>query len=510
MSTPSLSQGDRPAVATPVTPNPPAAQLSVGLSRDRGIDETAADSENVLDPSDDDQPAEKTRPNKAAVRRVADQDQFDQWIRQKQEVLNDLSSKSLSGWPTSDVPNAEPGRDPAQKRIISSPREYQAELFERAKKKNTIVVLPTGTGKTLIAALLIRHTIEQELIERSTNDKSLEPRIAFFLVDKVSLVYQQWKVLRANLSYNVAKFHGEVLGSMATPSFWKEQVESNMAIVCTADILRKCLSHGYIKIGQINLLVFDEAHHTKKNHPYARIIKDFYVDLEVANCRRPRILGITASPVDAKADMEVSAAQLEGLLHSEIATVDEPALLKAGQVGIAHDQAVEYALPADPWETPLWGRLNQILGENKVFRRLLVFSRELTRELGSWCADRVWHLCLTPEEALKAKAKTEQGLRTRGETTISIIDAKVFAVDDAYQEVARHKGSFRPADLSSGLLSRKGVVLVNLLKQHFRPSVDKGIIFVQQRLMAIIVADLLQQPGLELYGIRPGILVSAG
>ena len=30
------------------------------------------------------------------------------------------------------------------KRIIHTPREYQIELFERAKQKNTIVVLDTG------------------------------------------------------------------------------------------------------------------------------------------------------------------------------------------------------------------------------------------------------------------------------------------------------------------------------------------------------------------------------
>ncbi|KAI9348114.1 hypothetical protein BDR26DRAFT_23471 [Obelidium mucronatum] len=37
------------------------------------------------------------------------------------------------------------------------PREYQRFIFNIAKTTNTIVVLPTGTGKTLISLLLIKH-----------------------------------------------------------------------------------------------------------------------------------------------------------------------------------------------------------------------------------------------------------------------------------------------------------------------------------------------------------------
>jgi len=63
--------------------------------------------------------------------------------------------------------------------IITDPREYQIELFERAKSQNTIAVLDTGSGKTLIAVLLLRHVIDQELEDRRQGKPS---RIAFFLV----------------------------------------------------------------------------------------------------------------------------------------------------------------------------------------------------------------------------------------------------------------------------------------------------------------------------------------
>ena len=38
----------------------------------------------------------------------------------------------------------------------------------------------------------------------------------------------------------------------------------------TADVLFNCLTHGLVKMKDINLICFDEAHHAKKNHVYAR------------------------------------------------------------------------------------------------------------------------------------------------------------------------------------------------------------------------------------------------
>ena len=80
--------------------------------------------------------------------------------------------------------------------------------------------------------------------------------------------------------------------------------------------------HSFITINQINLLIFDEAHHAKKNHAYARfetiavhevpelifgrIIKDFYIS-EVDPLKRPKVFGMTASPVDAREDVVKAA-----------------------------------------------------------------------------------------------------------------------------------------------------------------------------------------------------------
>lgn len=62
---------------------------------------------------------------------------------------------------------------------ITNPRDYQTELFQRAKEENIIAVLGTGSGKTHIATLLLRHILDLELEARA---KGARPRIAFFLV----------------------------------------------------------------------------------------------------------------------------------------------------------------------------------------------------------------------------------------------------------------------------------------------------------------------------------------
>jgi endoribonuclease Dicer len=62
---------------------------------------------------------------------------------------------------------------------ITNPRDYQTELFQRAKCGNTIAVLDTGSGKTHIATLLLKHVLDEELENRA---KGGVHKTAFFLV----------------------------------------------------------------------------------------------------------------------------------------------------------------------------------------------------------------------------------------------------------------------------------------------------------------------------------------
>jgi len=85
-------------------------------------------------------------------------------------------------------------------------------------------------------------------------------------------VYQQGAVLRNNLDQNIGQFFGAMGADLWSKQTWDEHFNANMVIVCTAEILNQCLLNSYMRMDQINLLIFDEAHHAKKNHAYARLV----------------------------------------------------------------------------------------------------------------------------------------------------------------------------------------------------------------------------------------------
>lgn len=91
-------------------------------------------------------------------------------------------------------------------------------------------------------------------------------------MDSVTLVFQQAAVLRNNIDQNVAHFFGAMGTDLWDKQTWDEHLSKNMVIVCTAEILNQCLLNAFVRMDQINLLIFDEAHHTKKDHPYAWLV----------------------------------------------------------------------------------------------------------------------------------------------------------------------------------------------------------------------------------------------
>ncbi|KAI1770739.1 hypothetical protein F4818DRAFT_455509 [Hypoxylon cercidicola] len=432
------------------------------------------------------------------TRKVLDNLQFSQFLRDHQEKL-------YTSFPDSIIRDQDKSmnllvQEAESEKIISSPREYQTELFERAKQKNIIAVLDTGTGKTLIAALLLRHTVEQELEDRHAGKP---PR-----VDKVALVFQQYEVLKANLDHPVQRFHGDLGGVTSTFDFWKQKLEESMVMVCTAEILLSCLHHSFVKMEQINLLIFDEAHHTKKNHPYARIIKDFYASLEEKEQIRPRILGMTASPVDSKTDVTTAAAKLEGLLHCDIVTVADASVFTRSSLNRPVEDFLEYSVPPVPFETPLWQKLYKLVGHNEVFTKLFTYSRDCTSELGRWCADRVWKMCLTEQEAQKMEARTEMNFMSgKVHLPMAALDAERAAVREAYEMVAAHTLPEPKRDLFH--LSSKVETLIGALRKHLDSDQNKCIVFVEQRLTAMLLADLLKQPTINMLDIKFGMLLGA-
>ncbi|SPN98560.1 related to Sms-3 endoribonuclease Dicer (Helicase with RNase motif) [Cephalotrichum gorgonifer] len=388
--------------------------------------------------------------------------------------------------------------------ILNSPREYQVELFERAKEKNTIVVLDTGSGKTLIAILLLRHVVEQELERRAAGEAR---RVAFFIVEKIALVDQQWSAVVSNLPYPVAKFFGQDMDGCWNKEFWRETLERNEIIVCTAAILQKCLAQGFTAISRISLLILDEAHHAKKSHAYARIIKDYYLR-EPDHDKRPRILGMTASPVDGKSNVHMAATQLEMLLCSEIATVSSGRLAQEFGRKTHEEIRVPFERLEMRPDTDLMRKMGSLLEADLIVDRYAKYARSCAVELGPWCTDRFWKLCFAEEQMPSIMARAE-GFAQQFRGTIMFCREEqnpVSIVQKVYDVVKEHP--LPHLSLDHRHLSHKSLLLISILGDSFRePSDHKCIVFVEKRNTAMMLAEVLKQLQSHVPYLKPAYLV---
>ncbi|RPA90243.1 hypothetical protein L873DRAFT_1718671 [Choiromyces venosus 120613-1] len=386
-------------------------------------------------------------------------------------------------------------------KIIGDPREYQLELFEIAKTRNTIAVLGTGSGKTLIACLLIRHIIEKEYESRANGN---HPRVSFFLVHNVTLVFQQAAVLRCNLDARIGEYCGNTGAGDWKKEVWDNVLKEQQVIVMTADILYSCLVHAFIKMQDINLLCFDEAHHAKKNHSFARIIRDFYIP-EPENTR-PKIFGMTASPVGSRADVVHAAADLEKLLHSQISTTSDLALLQ-GSVGRPEEVVTAYPTLKPKFRTELCQKLHKAYGELDCFSKIFAFAELASSELGPWCADMVWKFALSETQAQKLERRTERRLEAQPDAkAVMRIEKDISSLQEAAEMVRQHK--IPPPSADENCLSAKALLLHAYLKEIYGVKTqDKCIIFVSRRYTASVLGELFKR--LQIEYLKIGILVGS-
>ncbi|EJD54202.1 P-loop containing nucleoside triphosphate hydrolase protein [Auricularia subglabra TFB-10046 SS5] len=170
-------------------------------------------------------------------------------------------------------------------------RKYQEEMLNESLKRNIIIVLETGSGKTHIAVLRLRLEVERQAA-LGTNKAS------WFLVPTVALCQQQHRVLERELPCSVGLISGALQPDKWTSaSVWKQVVSVNQVVVSTPQVLLDALRHAYLDLGRdVGLLIFDEAHHALRGHPYNRIMREFYDPLQPDD--KPFIMGLTASPLN--------------------------------------------------------------------------------------------------------------------------------------------------------------------------------------------------------------------
>ncbi|KAK6381466.1 Dicer-like protein 1 [Exophiala oligosperma] len=383
--------------------------------------------------------------------------------------------------------------------IINRARDYQQELFERAMDENVIAVLDTGSGKTLIAALLIRHFLEQELFDRNNGKPH---KIVFFLVNSVHLARQQTRFLNNNLPHNAMALFGETNEDLWKKAQWEDIFVKNRVIVCTAAILDQCLMHSFLTIGQISLLIFDEAHHCKKSHPYAIIIRDYYLKWKG---EKPRIFGMTASPVDSKRDISRVTSELEELLQSKIITTKDASVFEFAPR--ARDIRWTYSPMRMEFDTELTHSLRPLCGFIEDLQKYFTFSKYAARQLGTWAADRVWKYAIpvTDHGATAVIRKFEQSKVYNEDSDSDRRRAKLAKAQQAFSLVRGHYFGPPRFDVDREVSPKVKCLFTELERRFAESKATRAIVFVAQRITAYILCDLFESSAIP--NLRPGVLV---
>ncbi|KAL6216878.1 hypothetical protein ACLB2K_010096 [Fragaria x ananassa] len=198
-----------------------------------------------------------------------------------------------------------------------SPRRYQTQVYEVARRRNTIAVMETGTGKTMIAVMLIDE-IGQAI--KSSGDNKL----IIFLAPTVHLVHQQFGVIKEHTSFEVEEYYGAKGVDAWDKEHWEKEFKNHDILVMTPQILLDALRKAFLTMEAVCLLIMDECHRATGNHPYTKIMKEFYH----RSSMKPKVFGMTASPVIRKGvsspmDCEDQISELESILDSQIYTVED-------------------------------------------------------------------------------------------------------------------------------------------------------------------------------------------
>ncbi|HUT81172.1 MAG TPA: ERCC4 domain-containing protein [Candidatus Bathyarchaeia archaeon] len=161
------------------------------------------------------------------------------------------------------------------------PRLFQQTILNTCIKKNTLVVLPTGTGKTIISILHIAYLLQK-------NDISPGDFILIMAPTK-PLVNQHAKSFRSFLK--IAPERIVELSGAVTPANRKKLIEKALIVIATPQTIRNDLIHNYIDPKKCKLVYFDEAHRARGDYDYVPI-----ADIIQKYNPNTRFIALSASP----------------------------------------------------------------------------------------------------------------------------------------------------------------------------------------------------------------------
>lgn len=156
-------------------------------------------------------------------------------------------------------------------------RLYQLNLAGKALEGSSLVVLPTGLGKTIIALFVIASRLQRfggKALILSPTKPLVEQHAAFF------------KKVMALPEEEVLAFTGSI-----APAEREKLWAQGKLIVSTPQVIENDLLTKRISLEDVSHITFDEAHRAVGNYAYTFIAEKYF-----ESAQNPHVLGITASP----------------------------------------------------------------------------------------------------------------------------------------------------------------------------------------------------------------------
>ncbi|KAK5072995.1 Dicer-like protein 2 [Lithohypha guttulata] len=382
-------------------------------------------------------------------------------------------------------------------------RAYQLEMFEESMKRNIIVAMATGLGKTNIASLRVRAELERSPTKR-----------VWFTAPNTILAEQQHYFLSSQLpEYQMRTLLGhDKVDLWRTPAIWDSALADMHVVVSTPQVLLDALRNAFVQLERISLLVVDEAHHCQAGDPSARLMSQCYHPLKQRNPSAvPHILGLTAS--SRISNKTASTKDLESTLDAVccMPTVSLPEyashVYKPEVVGLPFtpvfhqssqvlatltDVAAAALMCNDPYYKTLKTACDQVSAEKlrkvekkgstpaiREVKSLLNNASYLESSLGSWASDCFvrscvdnWHRGLVQDNVF------HESMNRKSMTFVDELLSPLRGIFNANQT------------LTTPVFSTKAQVLVDFLASEYHKGIAI-IIFVERRSTAYALSELL-------------------
>jgi len=181
-------------------------------------------------------------------------------------------------------------------------RLYQLALAGEAIKKSSLIVLPTGLGKTVVALLVMVSRLHKGKVLLLSPTKPLVEQHSAFFKDALNIPPE-----------TVVLFTGNT-----DPAKRESMWEKAQLVISTPQVIENDLLGKKISLDKVSCIIFDEAHRATGNYSYVYIAEKY-----MQHSPDPLVLGITASPGSNTEKIQEVCANLH-LKSVEIRTDSDP------------------------------------------------------------------------------------------------------------------------------------------------------------------------------------------